>query len=172
MAKGLSRMAPLTILAVQKMSDLLTSGSALQQEITALNHACHANVPTIEATQIILSSASQDMDDRGMQLNYPRVCLYSAGMKNTQTEKFRSLSGWVTGVADIWTSGNLVGDVDQWIHFYAEAFTNILRRNMGDWGDGIFFPGIYDIQFQPPKAGGLGFVQMARITFNLNVSRS
>jgi len=165
-------MAPLTILTVQKVSDLLTSGSALQQEITALNNACNINVPTIEAAQIILSSASQDMDDRDMQLSYPRVCLYSAGMKNTQAEKFRSLSGWLAAVADLWTSGNLIGDIDQWTHFYVEALTNVLRKNIGDWGDGVFFPGVYEVQFQPPKIGGLGFVQMARITFHLNISQS
>lgn len=165
-------MSPLTILVAQKISNLLTEGSALQQEITKLNDSCNTNVPMIETTQIILSSVSQDMDDRNIQLSYPRVCLYSSGIKNTQAEKFRSLSGWLAGVADIWTSGDLLGDVHQWTHFYVEAFTNVLRKNIGDWEDGIFFAGVYDAQFQPPKVGGLGFVQMARITFNLNISRN
>lgn len=165
-------MVPLTILAVQKISDLLTNGSALQQEINTLNSACNANVPLIEATQIILSSVSQDMGDKDIQLSYPRVCLYSAGIKNTQIERFMSLSGSLAAVAEIWTSGDFIGDVDQRIHFYVEALTNVLRKNIGDWGDGVFFPGIYDVQFQSPKVGGLGFVQTARIIFNLNVSRN
>ncbi|MFL6465527.1 MAG: hypothetical protein ACJ73N_14095 [Bryobacteraceae bacterium] len=165
-------MLPLTMLTAQKVSDLFTKGSALQQEITALNKFCNANVPPIDVTQIILSSASQDMSDRDIQSTYPRICLYSAGIKNTQAEKFRSLSGSLAAVADIWTSGNLLSDIDQWIHFYVEALTNILRKSIGDWGDGIFFPGAYDVQFQSPKVGGLGFVQVARITFNLNVSRN
>ncbi|MFL6463805.1 MAG: hypothetical protein ACJ73N_05280 [Bryobacteraceae bacterium] len=112
------------------------------------------------------------MNDRDIQFTYPRVCLYTSGVKNTQMEKFRSLSGSLTAVADVWASGNLVGDTDQWIHFYVEAITNILRKSVGDWGDGIFFPGVYDVQFQPPKVGGLGFAQIARISFNLNVSRN
>ena len=172
MATGLDAMPPLTILAVQKVSDLLTGETALQQEITALNNSCNANVPMINPTQIILSSASQDMGDRDIQFSYPRICLYSAGIKNTQIEKFMSLSGGLAAVADVWTSGNLLSDVDQWIHFYVEAITNVLRSNIGDWGDGIFFPGVYDVQFQSPKVGGLGFVQLARITFDLSVSRN
>jgi hypothetical protein len=112
------------------------------------------------------------MNDRDIQFTYPRVCLYTAGIKNTQMEKFRSLSGSLTAVTDVWASGNLIGDIDRWIHFYVEAITNILQRSIGDWGDGIFFPGVYDVQFQPPKVGGLGFVQAARISFNLNVSRN
>jgi hypothetical protein len=145
---------------------------ALQEEIGNLNNSCNVNVPSIGITQIVLSSVSQDMGDKDVQLIYPRICLYSAGIKNTQIEKFMSLSGSLAAVADIWASGNFIGDVDQWIHFYVEAFTNVLRRNIGDWGDGVFFPGAYDVQFQPPKPGGLGFVQAARITLSLNVSRN
>jgi hypothetical protein len=165
-------MLPLTILAVQKISDLLIRGSALQQEITAISNSCGLNVPPIDAAQILLSSASQDMNDRDVQFTYPRICLYTAGVKNGQLEKFRSLSGSLTAVADVWASGNLIGDIDQWIHFYVEAVTNILRNNIGDWGDGVFFPGVYDVQFQSPRVGGLGFAQVARISFNLNVSRN
>ena len=95
-------MPPLTILAVQKVSNLLVEGLALQQEVTALNESCNTNVPVIETTQIMLSSAPQDMADRDIQLSYPRVCLYSAGIKNAQTEKFMSLSGELAAVADVW----------------------------------------------------------------------
>ena len=75
-------------------------------------------------------------------------------------------------IAEIWASGNLVTETDQWIHFYVEAMTNILRQNIGDWGDGIFFSGIYDVQFQTPKAGGFGYVEAAIVTCSLNVSRN
>ncbi len=165
-------MLPLTILAAQKTSDLFTSGGALAQEITMLASCCSVNVPILEASQVTISSVSQDLGDRDAQLTYPRVCLYSAGLKNTKVEKFRSLSGSLAMAADVWASGNLIGDVDHWIHFYVEAVTNLLRNNVGDWGDGMFFSGIYEVQLQSPKVGGLGFVQMARIAFQLNVSRN
>ena len=66
----------------------------------------------------------------------------------------------------------MIAQVDQWIHFYVEAVTNILQTNIGDWGDGMFYPGAYEIQLTPPKTGGLGFVQSAKLTFNLNASVS
>jgi hypothetical protein len=91
-------------------------------------------------------------------------------MKNTQQEKFRSFSGGIVVVAEIWSSGNLVDDSDQWIHYYVEALTSILRANRGDWGDGFLFSGIYDVQLQPPKVGGFGYVELARVTCGLNVS--
>lgn len=165
-------MLPLTILAVQKLSELLTTGDALQQQIGEIAASCNAIVPAITSAQVLLSSASSDIGDKNIQLTYPRVCLYSGAVKNTQTERFRSLSGTVAVTAEIYVSGDLVTNTDEWVHFYVEAATNILRQNIGDWGDGIFFSGVYDVQFQPPKAGGLGFVQSAKVTCNLNVSRN
>jgi hypothetical protein len=165
-------MLPLTILAAQKVANLLITRDALQQQIAEIAASCNASVPVIASTQILLSSASADIGDKNIQLTYPRVCLYSGSVKNLQTEKFRTLSGTVAVAAEVWASGNMVSETDQWIHFYVEAFTELLRQNIGDWGDGIFFPGIYEVQFQPPKAGGIGFVQSANITCNLNVSRN
>jgi hypothetical protein len=130
------------------------------------------NVPPLNSNQVILSSAGPEIGDKNIQLTYPRVCLYSNVVKNTHIEKFKSLSGTVSVITEVWASGNLVSDTDQWIHFYVEAVTDIYRQNVGNLSDGFFFSGAYDIQFQAPKAGGIGFAQSAKITCILNVSQS
>lgn len=163
---------PITLLAAQKLFNILTTAKALEQQVNALALEANVEIPTIPSNQVVLSSVAPDMGDNNVQLTYPRVCLYSIGLKNTQLEKFRSLSGTVAVVAEIWASGNMVTLSDQWIHFYVEAVTQLLRQDIGDWGDGMFFSGMYDIQFQQPKAGGFGFVQSAKVTCNLNVSRN
>jgi hypothetical protein len=165
-------MLPLTILAAQKLSDLLTKEDALEQTIHALAVSSGVTLPGITSTGVVLSSASAEIADKDFQLTYPRICLYSTAVKNTQIEKFRSLSGIVSVTAELWASANLLQDTNQWIHFYVEAVTNIVRQSIGDWGDGIFFSGVYDVQFQPPKVGGFGYVESAKITCNLNVSRN
>jgi hypothetical protein len=165
-------MLPLTLAAAQKMSNLLTTGNALQQQISAVAAAANAMVPLITAAQIVLSSTVPDMGDKDLQLTYPRICLYTAAVKNTQVEKFRSLSGTVSVVAEIWASGDLLDQTDQWIHYYVEAMTVILRQNIGDWGDGFFFSGSYDVQLQSPKVGGIGYVESAKVSAVLNVSRT
>lgn len=163
-------MLPLSFLAATKVSNLLSTGNALQQKLAALASAGPYEIPVISATQVVLSSASPDLADQNIQLSYPRVCLYCAGIQNTQVEKFRSFSGTVAVVAEVWASANLLTQVDQWIHFYVEALSEVLWANIGDWGDGFFFAGKYDVQFQPPKVGGLGFVESAKVTSSLNVS--
>lgn len=165
-------MLPLTILAVQKILNLLNSGNALQQEIESISSSTNTIVPLITPAQVVLSSTAPDMADEDLQLTYPRICLYSIALKNTLIEKFRSLSGTLSVMAEVWASGNLVSETDEWIHYYVEALTNILRQNIGDWGDGIFFSGIYEVQLQAPKVGGIGYVESAKISCVLNVSRN
>jgi hypothetical protein len=163
---------PVTILASQKLANLLTNNNALQQQIVALAGLAGAAVPPITNGQVVLSSAGPDMGDKNIQLTYPRVCLYSNGVKNTHIEKFKSLSGTISVITEIWASGNLVSDTDQWIHFYVEAITEIYRQNIGDLNGGIYFSGAYEVQFQPPKAGGVGFSQSAKVTCILNVGQN
>ncbi len=42
----------------------------------------------------------------------------------------------------------------------------------GDWGNGMFYSGGYEISFAAVKRGGRGFLQAARIGFNVGVSKS
>jgi hypothetical protein len=165
-------MTPISLTAAQKFVAVLTNASALQQKLADLGAAVRPALPLITPGQVVLSSAGPDLADRNAQLSYPRVCVYSVGFKNTQLEKFRSISGGVSLVADIWSSADLVDHAELWLHFYIEGITELLMANRGDWGDGFCFAGGYDVQVQPPKGGGLGFVQAARLTFSLHVSRN
>ncbi len=165
-------MTPKSLLAAQKLSAKLTIANALQQQIATLATDANITLPAITPAQVVLSSASPELGDMNLQLNYPRVCIYSSNVKNTQFEKFRSFSGQVSLIAEIWASANLMTQADEWIHFYVESVAEILESSVGDWGDGMFFSGAYDVAFQPPKAGGLGFVESAKLSFSLNVSVS
>lgn len=165
-------MIPLTLLVPQTAAGFLTSGNSLAQNITQLAAANGVTVPVILPSQVVVSAAAPQIGDMDMQLTYPRVSLYTTFLKNTHIEKFRTLSGSMILVADIWASGDLMIQVDQWIHYYVESFTEIFRRNTGDWGNGIFFDGSFDVQFHLPAMGGLGFVRNAKITLTLHVSRN
>lgn len=163
-------MVPLTLLAAQKTATLLTAENALGSEIASLASANNVELPGISPAQIVLSPAGPNLGDDNIQLSYPRICIYPWVVKNARTEKFCSFSGTVSVIAEIWASGALVTQIDEWIHFYVEAYTALLRQNSGDWGNGVFFSGIYDVQFEAPKAGGFGFVEAAKVTSVLNVS--
>jgi hypothetical protein len=162
-------MLPLTLLAPQKLLTLLTLDSELQTVVHALATANGQLVPPIASSQILISSLTPDMADKNAQLTYPRVCVYCTQVKNTHQQKFRSFSGPITLAADIWFSANLLTATATGLHYYVQALASILQANQGDWGDGFYFSGLYDVQLQTAKAGGFGFVEMARITCALDV---
>ena len=163
-------MLPLTLWAPEKVANLLTTNSALQTAVNALAAQSGAVIPPISNSQIVSTSITAEMADKNAQLTYPRVCLYCTQVKNTHFQKFRSFSGSVAVVIEVWFSGNLLAPTGTGLHYYVEAVTAILRANQGDLGDGFYFSGIYDVQLQPAKAGGFGFVESARISCALDVN--
>ncbi len=163
-------MLPLTLLATNKLLNLLTVNDALSQAIGS-NAALNAiNVPDLATQQIISSYVSPDIGDLNLQLTYPRVCVYTSQVLNNQREKFRAFSGTVTVIADVWSSDALEQPAELALHFFVDGITGILDANLGDWGDGFRYSGVYGVQINTPKLGGLGFVQLARVTCNLHVT--
>lgn len=163
-------MLPLTLLAPQKLVDLLTKNSALQVAVDAVAAQTGEVVPPIAVDQIVITSITSDMADKNMQLTYPRVCVYCTQVKNSHTQKFLSFSGSAGITVEVWFSGNLLGATDIGLHYYLEALTLVLRANQGDWGDGFYFGGLYDVQLQSAKQGGFGFVECARVTCSLDIN--
>jgi hypothetical protein len=163
-------MLPLTLLAPEKLANLLITNSALQTAVNAIALESGVVLPPISSSQIVVTSISADMADKNAQLTYPRVCLYCTQVKNSQTQKFCSFSGSVVLAADVWFSGNLLTPTGTGLHYYVEGVTSIMRANQGDWGDGFYFAGLYDVQLQQPKAGGFGFVEFARVSCTVDVN--
>ena len=163
-------MLPLTLLATNKLLNLLTATNALSQAIQTSAESAGQEIAPLNSAQIIGSYVGPDMGDLDLQLTYPRVCLYAIQVANNQREKFRAFSGVVAISVDIWSSASLEQQTEAALHFYVDGIAGILRANIGDWGDGCRYSGIYDVRMQTPKAGGLGFVQSAKLTFNLEVS--
>jgi hypothetical protein len=163
-------MFPLTLLAANKFLNLLTTDDALSQAVASNAAATGYSLPALNTSQITGSFVSPEIGDLDLQMSYPRVCVYTHQVMNHRRERFRSFSGVVAVVADVWSSGSLEQQAELGLHFYLEGIAALLRANTGDWGDGFRYSGIYDIQVQTPKVGGAGFVQSARLTCNLEVS--
>ena len=165
-------MLPITLLAPTKLAGLLKASAALEANVNELAAANQTTVPIIPSTQVFVSSAPVGIADLQPELAYPRVNVFAARLKNNQAERFRSVSGSVSVVAEIAATSDLLAQVDQWIHFYVEVVSTILQENRGDWGDGLFYSGAYEVEVKSPQAGGSGFLQVARVSCELGVSRN
>ena len=58
------------------------------------------------------------------------------------------------------------------LELYVDGTMRMLNASRGDWGDGMFYGGEYAVAFGPVKQGGKNFMQTAKITFEIGVSRN
>jgi hypothetical protein len=165
-------MIPLTVEIPQRIIQLLAANGGLAAWVENVQIETGLPLALVPVSHIVVSAASAELLDKIEQVGYPRVAVYTAKVDNTLVEKFRSLSGTATAAIAISVSSDLIEQTEQNMHFYIEAVTDILRENTGDWGEGLFFSGKYDVQLQAPKAGGIGFVQTAIVSCMISVSRN
>ena len=165
-------MTPITLQAAQKVAALFTNNSAIESEVNSIATGSSYTVPVIPASQVYLTSTPINMADVQQQLAYPRISVFCSRLVNQHREKFRSLSGTLGITVEIAATADLIDLVENWMHYYVEGVSNILRRGAGDMGDGMFFPGTYQVDVQLAQIGGSGFMQLAQVTCELSVSRN
>lgn len=162
---------PISLSVLTKCAAFLQNGSALEAHIQAAGQQAGLNIPVIAPEQVVLTAANTALADGNMDLSYPRVCLHVSSLKNNLAERFLAFSGTASLDVDVWASASLITDCEEWLHYYVDAVTSILTGVRGDWGEGVYFSGLYEVAVQAPKQGGLGFVQLATITYPINVSQ-
>ena len=86
-------------------------------------------------------------------MNYPVVQVYSDRVRNLLTEKFRTFSGKVRTVAEVRVSQDRIEGIEDQLRLYVDAVTQVLDTNRGSWGQGAFFTGGYEVNFDPVTAG-------------------
>jgi hypothetical protein len=111
-----------------------------------------------------------DIWERASVVKYPLIQVYSDRVRNLLTEKFRTFSGKVRTVALISVSQDRIEGLENQTRLYVDAVTAVLDANRGSWGQGAFFTGGYEVTFDPVKQGGRNFLQVAKVTFEVDVS--
>ena len=109
--------------------------------------------------------------EKSSAVKYPVVHVYSDRVRNTLTEKFRIFSGKVRTVAEVRFSQDRVEGIEEQLRLYVEAVTQVLDANRGSWGQGAFFAGQYEVSYDPVQHGGRNFLQIARISFEVDLSQ-
>jgi hypothetical protein len=124
----------------------------------------------IPAAYIVTQNMAMDIWERASVVKYPLIQVYSDRVRNLLTEKFRTFSGKVRTVAQISVSQDRIEGLENQTRLYVDAVTAVLDANRGSWGQGAFFTGGYEVAFDPVKQGGRNFLQVAKVTFEVDVS--
>jgi hypothetical protein len=151
---------------------LLTGASGVNSYLTGSEQDNGQALILVSATQVRAQNVSPEIADQSNVMQYPALNVYCEKVVNSLTEKFRSFSGNVQTTVELRHSQDRLDGLQDAVENYADAIMQVLNANRGDWGNGMFYCGQYQVVFSAVKHGGKNFLQVARIVFEIGVSRS
>ncbi len=146
--------------------------TGINAAVAALTLPGGASAAPVSAAQVRAQNVAADLVERGSAVRYPAVHIYCEKIVNSLGEKFRSFSGKVQMTIEVRHSQDALAGLQEALELYADSVTHTLDGARGDWGDGMFYPGGYEVALGAVKQGGRNFIQSAKITFQIGVSRN
>ena len=126
---------------------------------------------SFEAAQVRTQNVAAELSEKATGAKYPTMHVYCEKVVNDQKEKFRSFSGRVRMVVELRHSQDRIDGLQDALETYADAATEALSAARGSWGDGMLYNGEYEVSFGAAKHGGKNFIQVAKVAFEIQVSR-
>lgn len=130
--------------------------------------------PTLQAAgvrTIVAMNASVDLSEKTGYMQYPLMLVYCDKVSNTLKEKFRQFSGTAHVVVEARYSQDKLDSLQANAEVYADAICALLDDSRGDWGNGFFYSGGYEVSYGAVVRGGNNFLQIAKVGFDVEISR-
>jgi hypothetical protein len=150
----------------------ITGPTGVNSGLAALTQGVAEPPSLLDAAQVRSQNVAADVAERGTTVQYPAVNVYCEKIVNSLVEKFRTFSGNVQMAMELRHSQDRLDGLQDALELYTDALTQVLNGGRGDWGDGMFYGGAYEVSFGPVKKGGKNYIQVAKVTFEIGVSRS
>jgi hypothetical protein len=146
--------------------DRLASPAAAGSAVGALTDAGY------DGATMHAQNAAADLTERASAVTYPATTVYCEKVVNDFREKFRSFSGRVQMAIEVRHSQDRLEGLESALEGQTDAVTAALAASRGDWGDGMYYAGGYEVSFGRAARGGKNFTQVAKVTFEIGVSRN
>ena len=154
-----------------KVVQRLAGPAGVNANVAALIRLDHGS-RSFDAVEVNAQNVPPDMAEHSTALKYPVANVYCGKIVNELKEKFRRFSGGVQMVIELRHSQDRLDGLEGRLELYADATMAWLHASRGDWGDGMFYGGQYEVSFGPVKRGGRNFIQAAKVAFEIGVSRN
>src|ERR1039457_4516171 len=176
-----------------KIIQRITGPAGVNSSLATLTAADNTPGATLDAAQVRAQNVAPDLVERSRAVHYPAVNVYCEKIVNALTEKFRRFSGSAQMSIEVRHSqdgleGRFSGSAQMSIEvrhsqdgleglqdaleLYTDAVAQTLNACLGDWGGGMYYGGGYQVSFGAAQHGGKNFIQTAKITFEIGVSRN
>lgn len=159
-------------LITAQVIQLLTGANGVNSYLGAAAEDNGQALIPLNSAQVRAQNVAPDIADKSNVTQYPAINVYCEKIANALVEKFRSFSGTVQATVELRHSQDRLDGLQDALENYADAVMQVLNANRGDWGSGMFYSGQYQVGFGAVKHGGKNFQQVAKITFDIGVSRS
>ena len=156
--------------SVAQVVEMLNAPAGLGFRVAEIAQRDSLAFGVAEAQRIISQNVAAELAERTAGAQYPALYVYCEKISNELREKFRTFSGKVKLSIEVRVSQDRLEAIDQQLGLYAEAITDVLDAKRGDWGQGMFYGGGYEVSFSAAKHGGKNFLQTAKVTFDVEVS--
>ena len=158
--------------ATAKVIRRITGPTGFNSHLAALTLTGAEAASPLAVAQVRSQNVAAEVAERADTVQYPAANVYCEKIVNSLEEKFRSFSGTVRMAVELWHSQDRLDGLQDALEVYTDAFTQVLHAGRGDWGDGMFHGGAYEVSFGPVKKGGRNYIQVAKVTFEIGVSRN
>ena len=124
----------------------------------------------IPPAHIVNQNVPFALAEKGSAVHYPVLHVYTDRVRNLLTEKFRIFSGKVRTVTEVRVSQDRIEGIEEQLRLYVDGVTKVLDANRGSWGEGAFYTGGYEVSFDPVQHGGRNYLQIAKVSFEVDFS--
>jgi hypothetical protein len=160
-----------TLEVIEAVRGLLEGERGLSASVEELKQTYGAEERAAPAAPVVFLRAPAESQEKAWPSKYPMVHVYCDRIEGRPVERLRRFSGRVRVVAEVRVSQDRLDGITQNLHHYVDAVRDVLERNTGCVGDGLYLSSEYDVQIEPVKKGGLNYLQTARIACPVMVNR-
>ena len=157
--------------ATAKALARMTGPTGISAGLAALTEADGGSTVALSAAQIRAQNVAVDLAERAGSAQYPAVNIYCQRLVNDLKEKFRRFSGNAVMAVEVRHSQDRLEGLEAGLQLYVDSVAQVLDGSRGDWGDGMFYGGGYEVAFGAVKHGGRNFLQSATVTFAVEISK-
>lgn len=154
----------------QKLQSILRGEAGVQAALYIINDLENVHLPLFHEQQVVAQNASPELAERSTVSKYPVLYVYCSKLINLLREKFRRFSGEAHMTIEVRVSQDRLEELESRVQMYVDAVLRVLDQNRGDWGQGVFYAGNYEVVYGPVKHGGRNFIQIAKVTFVVDMS--
>lgn len=160
-----------TMEVVSRLQGLLEGEWGLGPSMAALQGHYGLSPEVVEAVGVGVTRAPAELQEKAGATRYPVIQTYCDQIENKRSEQFRVFSGRMRLVVEVRVSSDRLEGLVEKLHFYVDAVRDVLERNAGCLGEGVFLEPGYEVGFEGVKKGGLNFLQVGRAVCWVGVSR-